>query len=84
MKNDKDYIKANRKGSREAELENGNGWTSKHKVHKTQKDYSRKGKSKFVFDEDEEDDLFEDYLFEDELFNDDDLFFEVDLYDDVY
>ena len=37
-----DYIKANRKGSREAELENENGFKAKHKVHKSQKNYSRK------------------------------------------
>jgi hypothetical protein len=41
-----DYIKANRKGSREAELESENGFTAKHKVHKSQKTYSRKVKYK--------------------------------------
>jgi len=49
MKNSKDWLKANRKGSRDAELENGTGWTSKHKVHKSEKTYSRKGKNKFDF-----------------------------------
>lgn len=39
---DLDYIKANRKGSREAELEDEEGWTQKHKVHKSKKNYSRK------------------------------------------
>ena len=37
-----DYIKANRKGSRQAELENSTGFTSMHKVHKSIKNYSRK------------------------------------------
>jgi len=32
-----DYIKANRKGSRLAELENETGFVSKHKVHKNKK-----------------------------------------------
>ena len=30
-----DYIKANRKGSREAELENSTGFKGTHKVHKS-------------------------------------------------
>lgn len=37
-----DYIKANRKGSRDAELEFSNGWVCKHKIHKSKKTYSRK------------------------------------------
>lgn len=37
-----DYLLANRIGSREAELENSTGWVSKHKVHKSKKNYSRK------------------------------------------
>ena len=38
---DKDIRKANRKGSRDAEIENGNGqWVQKTKVHKSQKDYN--------------------------------------------
>ena len=36
-----DYVKANRRGSREAELEFSTGWTSKHKVHKSKKTYDR-------------------------------------------
>lgn len=44
-----DYIKANRKGSREAELENKTGWTAKHRVHKSSKNYTRKLKHKMVF-----------------------------------
>lgn len=36
------YIKANRKGSRDAELENSTGWVAKHKVHTSKKTYSRK------------------------------------------
>lgn len=43
------YLKANRRGSREAELEGLTGFTSKHKVHKSKKAYSRKGKRKEVF-----------------------------------
>ena len=36
------YIKANRKGSREAELEITNGFKSITKIHKSYKKYSRK------------------------------------------
>ena len=42
MKNLTDYIKANRKGSRDAELSFENGWKAKHKVHATKKKYNRK------------------------------------------
>jgi hypothetical protein len=48
----KDYIKANRKGSRDAELEDSTGWSAKHKVHVSSKAYSRKMKYK-NFDEEE-------------------------------
>lgn len=41
-----DVIKANRKGSREAELENKTGWTSKHSVVASVKTYKRKPKHK--------------------------------------
>jgi len=41
-----DYLKANRKGSRLAEIENSNGFISKHKVHKSKKSYTRKLKHK--------------------------------------
>ena len=41
-----DYIKANRKGSRDAELENQTGWHGSHKIHKSVKNYSRKIKHK--------------------------------------
>ena len=41
-----DYIKANRKGSRDAELENSTGWNSTHKVHPSKKTYTRKQKHK--------------------------------------
>jgi hypothetical protein len=37
-----DYVRASRKGSREAELELSVGWTSKSKVHKNKKKYDRK------------------------------------------
>jgi len=41
-----DYIKANRSGSRQAELECSTGFTAKHKVHVSKKQYSRKPKHK--------------------------------------
>ena len=40
------YIKANRKGSRDAELEREAGWTAIRKVHKSTKNYTRKQKHK--------------------------------------
>jgi hypothetical protein len=40
-----DYVKANRKGSREAELELSAGWTAKTKVHKSKKQYDRKSQN---------------------------------------
>ena len=39
-------LKNERRISREIELENQSGWTSKHKVHKSNKNYSRKNKHK--------------------------------------
>lgn len=49
-----DYIKANRRGSREAELENDGKFKSKHKVHKNFKKYSRKNSvNQFLIEEDE-------------------------------
>ena len=48
---EEDWLKANRNGSRNAELEKTNtGWSAKAKKHKTLKDYSRKGKNKFSED----------------------------------
>lgn len=41
-----DYIKANRRGSRDAEMENSNGFVSVNKAHKSKKSYSRKPKHK--------------------------------------
>lgn len=41
-----DYIKANRKGSRDAELSFEHGWKCKHKIHRSVKIYSRKLKHK--------------------------------------
>ncbi len=38
----KDYIKASRKGSRQAELQDSHGFVSRSKVHKSKKLYSRK------------------------------------------
>jgi len=43
-----DYIKANRKGSRQAELENSTGFNSIHRVHASKKTYNRKEKHKNV------------------------------------
>ena len=39
---DEDYIKANRKGSRDAELEDSTGWRGSHKIHPSKKTYNRK------------------------------------------
>lgn len=44
-----DYIKANRRGSREAELSFEQGWKAKHKVHTSKKNYTRKEKHKQTF-----------------------------------
>lgn len=44
MKKLDDYVKANRKGSRDAELENKTGWVSIHKVHRSKKSYNRRDK----------------------------------------
>jgi len=41
-----DYLKANRKGSRDAEIEYSSGFVSKHKIHKNKKSYTRKIKHK--------------------------------------
>jgi hypothetical protein len=41
-----DYIRASRKGSREAELESENGFKAVLKVHKSKKAYTRKPKYK--------------------------------------
>lgn len=38
------YVKASRKGSRDAELENQTGWVAKNKVHKSKTQYRRKPK----------------------------------------
>jgi len=49
MKNNvSDYVKANRKGSRDAELEITSGWVGKHKIHKSKKSHPRKLKYKGV------------------------------------
>jgi hypothetical protein len=39
-------IKIERKASREIELMNATGWTARHKVHKSAKEYNRKEKHK--------------------------------------
>lgn len=41
-----DYVKANRRGAREAQLENQTGWVGSHKVHNSKKNYTRKNKHK--------------------------------------
>jgi hypothetical protein len=41
-----DSLKASKEASREMELQNSTGWFSKHKVHKSIKDYTRKSKHK--------------------------------------
>ena len=41
-----DTLKAWRSASRDMELENSTGWTCKHKVHRSAKDYTRKAKHK--------------------------------------
>lgn len=41
-----DYVKANRKASREVELDNEKGFTSKNFTHKSKKKYTRKPKHK--------------------------------------
>jgi len=43
-----DSIKLDRKISREIGLENSNGWVSVHKVHKSDKTYTRKLKHKLL------------------------------------
>lgn len=48
-----EYIKASRKGSREAELENDGKFKSSHKVHKNFKKYSRKNSINDLIFEDE-------------------------------
>ena len=47
---DKDYLKANRKGNRDAEIENECGWVGKNKVHKNKKAYIGKPKYKENWD----------------------------------
>jgi len=42
MKKVSSYVKASRRGSREAELENSTGWKAVVKVHKSKKTYDRK------------------------------------------
>ena len=47
-----DYIKANRKGNREAEMELlGPGFHSKNKIHRSEKIYTRKEKHKKNYEE---------------------------------
>lgn len=41
-----DYIKASRKGFRDAYLDDKTGFVSTHKIHKSKKTYSRKLKHK--------------------------------------
>ena len=49
-----EFILANRKGSREAELEKNNGFRSTDRAHKNFKKYSRKNSvNQFLIEEDE-------------------------------
>lgn len=48
-----DYIKANRRGSREAEMENDGRFKSRTRVHKNYKKYSRKNSMNNLMFEDE-------------------------------
>ena len=41
-----DYIKANRRGSRDVQLEDEAGWVAVKKVHRSKKNYTRKPKHK--------------------------------------
>jgi len=45
----KDYIKANRKASREIEQESSTGFLSRHKVHTSKKRYNRKKMKKITW-----------------------------------
>jgi hypothetical protein len=57
MKNkNNDYVKANRRGSRDAELENSTGFNGTHKIHKSKLDYDRKPKYKKDILSEEDDD----------------------------
>ena len=42
-------MRANRKASREMELQNSTGWVSTHKAHKSAKDYTRTPKHKVSY-----------------------------------
>ena len=42
-------MRADRKASREMELQNSTGWVSTHKAHKSVKDYTRKPKYKVSY-----------------------------------
>lgn len=44
-----DSMRANRKASREMELQNSTGWVSTHKAHKSAKDYTRNPKHKVSY-----------------------------------
>jgi hypothetical protein len=44
-----DYLKANRIGSRMAEMEGQTGWTAKNKVHRNKKAYSRRDKHRMAY-----------------------------------
>lgn len=42
-------MKANKKASRDMNLENSTGWVATHKSHKSEKDYTRKPKHKKTY-----------------------------------
>jgi hypothetical protein len=53
---DKDYIKAHRKQRRDSDRELfGDGFKSTTRINKSEKNYSRKGKNKFDYDNYDED-----------------------------
>jgi hypothetical protein len=45
-----DIMKANKKASREMNLENSTGWVCVRKSHKSEKDYNRKKKTYSIFE----------------------------------
>ncbi len=57
MKKDKfkDYIKANRRGSRDADMLDSNGFKVLEKVHESEKSYNRKQKYKNIVVDDDDD-----------------------------
>lgn len=63
MKKDKfkDYIKANRRGSRDADMLDSNGFKVLEKVHESEKSYNRKQKYKNIVVDDDDIDEYDVY-----------------------